>query len=280
MLKFFKTTVPALCAAALLTITGSVALHTVPEAQAQGQRNLVAFGDSVLADPRADLYLSSRLSSEFEASSTSSQANRPCPNSYNYAKRAAAKLGLPVADFSCAGATSMSAGTQISTQIDNAIRSGALSPATQRVVFTSGFNDTYNNRTLTRQQTRDRFVRFTAPQIERIKRAAPNARIQIVGYATITNNGNICLVNGQAPVPAPDIKNWEDTAQWMLVDLARATGTQFVDLKPSTSGASMCAPDNRRMWAGLIDFTSGPGNMPFHLNLRGQEHVANVVARS
>ena len=42
----------------------------------------------------------------------------------------------------------------------------------------------------------------------------------------------------------------------------------------------MCAPDNKRMWAGLVDFYGGPGNLPIHVNQRGHEHVANVIARS
>lgn len=268
----------ALCAGALLTITGAV---NAPVAVAQ-ERNLVAFGDSVLADPPLDTYFAARGSSEIQGSSGSSQGGSvdACPTSYNYAKRTAAKLRLPVADFSCTGATSMSAGKQISSQISQAIASGKLSAATQRVVFTSGFNDTYNNNQLSPAQTRAKFVRYTAPQIERIKRAAPNARIQIVGYASITHQGNLCLVNGQAPVPAPNISRWENTAQWMMIDLARATGTQFLDMKVPTRGNSMCAPDNRRMWAGIIDFTAGSGNMPFHLNTRGHEYVANIIARS
>lgn len=271
--KFTKKLI-ALCAGTMLAFTGGAI--TAPAANAQ-DRNLVAFGDSILADPRADIYLNNRLASDLSSGSTNVD---PCPTSYNYAKRAGAKLGLPVADFSCAGATSMSPGKQISAQVNSAIATGKLSNATRRVVFTSGFNDTYNNNSLTQAQMRARFVHFTAPQIERIKRAAPNARIQIVGYSSITNRGNICLVNGQAPVPAPNIKRWEDAAQQMLIDLARSTGTQFLDLKASTAGNSMCAPDNTRMWASVVDFTGGPGNMPFHLNARGHEHVANVIARS
>ena len=42
----------------------------------------------------------------------------------------------------------------------------------------------------------------------------------------------------------------------------------------------MCAPDHARMWAGLVDFYSGAGNLPIHVNQRGHEHVANVIASS
>lgn len=263
----------ALCAGTMLATSISA-----PLSANASERNLVAFGDSVIADPRADIYLNHQIASGLAPDRVNPDR---CPTSAtNYAKRAGAKLGLPVSDFSCAGATSMSGGKPLSTQVDWAIKTGALSSATKRVIFASGFNDTYNNANLSQKQMRARFVKFTAPLVERIKRAAPNARIQIVGYSTITDQGNVCLVNGQAPVPLHIIKHWEDSAQWMQVDLARATGTEFLDLKPSTVGRGMCSPDNKRMWASVIDFTGGPSNLPFHLNARGQAHVANVIARS
>lgn len=261
-----------LLAAALFAIT----VVAAPTASA-AERNLVAFGDSLVADPSADVYLSTRLTS-----STANGAN--CPTSNNYAKRTAAKLGLPVRDFSCAGAVSMSPGPQISTQIDTALRKGALTPATQRVIFTSGFNDTYNNRNLTRAQMRARFVRTTAPQIERIKRAAPNARIQLVGYPTIGSGNYYCLIHvTSTPSDStylPEVRSWEDSAQWMQVDLARATGTEFVDFKGATRNNGMCANANQRYFAGLIDFTAGNGNLPIHINARGHEALSRILARS
>ena len=42
----------------------------------------------------------------------------------------------------------------------------------------------------------------------------------------------------------------------------------------------MCAPDHMRMWAGLVDFYGGPGNLPIHVNARGHQHVAGVIAAS
>ncbi|MDN6131035.1 MAG: GDSL-type esterase/lipase family protein [Corynebacterium casei] len=261
-----------LLAAALLALT----VVTAPTASA-AQKNLVAFGDSILADPGADIYLSSRLTS-----STANGAN--CPSSNNFAKRTGAKVGLPVRDYSCSGAVSMSQGPQISTRIDTAIRNGALTADTQRVIFSSGFNDTYNNSNLSRDQLRARFVRTTAPQIERIKRAAPNARIQIVGYPTIGSGNRYCLLHfGPNPSDStylPQVRGWEDSAQWMQVDLARATGTEFVDIKPQTRNNGMCAGAGDRYFAGLIDFTGGNGNLPIHINARGHEAVARILARS
>jgi len=78
----------------------------------------------------------------------------------------------------------------------------------------------------------------------------------------------------------PGIQDFENKAQWMQVDLAARTGVQFLDMKPSTRNNGMCADANQRMWAGLVDFTGGDGNLPIHMNQRGHEHTANVIARS
>ncbi len=272
-----RTTIKGRIAAAAAALVVLAATVITPASAAE--RNLVAFGDSVLADPRMDVYLGARLSS---------QAPRgiDCPKSpANYAGRTGAKLGLPVRDFSCSGAVSMSPGPQIYAQVDDAIATGALNPATARVLYATGFNDTYNNPTLNMDQIRASWVAYNAPIINRIRAAAPNARIQIVGYPTIGTGVEYCLfhlapMSSHTSLPMPGVRDWEDKAQWMQVDLARATGAEFVDLKPSTRNNGTCALDGERMWAGLVDFTAGGGNLPLHINERGHEHVANVLAAS
>ena len=262
--------------AALIILTG---LMFAPQSDAQ-ERNLVIFGDSVIADPPVGDYLGGRL-----AASSAPGSAAACPTSNNnYGVRAAHKLGLSPWDYACSGTTSISPGPQFATQVDRALGAGALTPATARVVISSGFNDTYNNQNLSDQDLRNRFVGAMTPQINRIRAAAPNARIQIVGYGTITTNDHICLVhvggNLSDRTPAPQVGHWERQAQNMQIDLARATGVEFVDLKPSTVDRGMCGPDQLRGWAGLVDFHAGPGNLPFHLTSRGHEHVANVIAGS
>lgn len=276
-MKFQPLKLKKVTAAVAASLMAAVGVVSAPQALA-GERNLVSFGDSVLADPDAGTYLQGRLTS-------SSPGGVNCPSSFNYAKRTAAKLGLPARDFSCSGAvSSMSGGPQISAQVDDAIRVGALSPDTARVLFSSGFNDTYNNANLSMDDIRRRWVDAMAPQVERIKQAAPNARIQIVGYPTIGSGDYYCLFHfGPRPADStllPQIRDYENKAQWMEIDLAARTGTQFLDMKPSTVNNGMCADADRRMWAGLIDFTAGPGNLPIHINARGHEHAANVIAGS
>ena len=275
----------------LLLLTGLVTVAAAPAADAQ-QRNLVVFGDSIIADTPTPEYLVNRLGSLSSTSSLSSgsaessgSSVQQCPTSANnYGVRAGHRLGLPAWDYSCAGTTSISPGPQFSTQVDRALAAGALTPATARVIVTTGFNDTYNNGNQSEQQIRARFVDAMRPQIQRIRTAAPNARIQIVGYATITDHDHVCLVhlggNIRDRTYAPQVGYWERLVQGMQWDLANATGTQFVDMKPSTWDRGMCAPDHLRSWAGLLDFHAGPGNMPIHMTSRGHEHVANVIAAS
>lgn len=272
----------ALIGSAVILLAGVI---FAPASHAQ-QRNLVVFGDSIIADTPTPQYLANRVGSLSSGSSDAPGSSAAeCPTSANnYGIRAGYKLGLPAWDYSCAGTTSISNGPQFSRQVDRALDTGALTPATARVIVTTGFNDTYNNSGQADDVIRARFVDAMAPQIQRIKSAAPNARIQIVGYSAITDGGNVCLVHVGANIhdrtPAPQVSRWENLAQGMQSDLARATGTQFIDMKPHTWGNSMCAPDGQRTWAGLIDFHAGPGNMPIHMTSAGHEKVADVIAAS
>ena len=269
---------PTAILAAFLAVLG---LTAAPAANAQ-QRNMVILGDSVIADPSAPQWAAGKLGLDARGSSN---ANTWCPTSpTNWGKRAAGKLGLPAWDYSCAGTVSMQKGPQFASQVTRAVNDGGLNRNTARVIISTGFNDTYHPDGRDRAAFRRDFVAAMAPQVDRIKAAAPNARIQIVGYPKITANGNVCLFhiapNVSDTTPFAAVQEWEDTAQWGQVDLARSTGTEFLDLKPSTWNNSMCAPDHARMWAGLVDFYGGPGNLPIHVNQRGHEHVANVIAGS
>ncbi|ADK28024.1 GDSL-type esterase/lipase family protein [Corynebacterium pseudotuberculosis] len=264
--------VTALTSAAIV-----VSLTTAPQALA-AERNMVVLGDSIIADSPATQLLADRF--------TSSRNCRRSPDSY--AEQAGRRLGLPVRNFSCPGVQSISTGSfsggPFNVEVDSALNSGALNTATARVVITHGFNDTYFNGGESEGATRARFVAAMRPQIDRIRAAAPHARIQIVGYPTIVTGSRICplhiIPNITLPVPAGAMERWENLAQWMNVDLAHATGVEFLDLKPHTRNNGMCAPDADRYFSGVIDFTAGRGNMPLHINARGHERIGEILANS
>ncbi|MHA2787915.1 GDSL-type esterase/lipase family protein [Corynebacterium sp. S7] len=268
--------------AVLLAAIGMVVAPHAPKANAQS-RNLVIFGDSWVSDPTVPEWAAGKLGLDARGSSN---AATWCPTSNtSFGKIAAGQLGLQANDYSCTGAVTISQGPQLSTQVDRALNTQGLNSATERVLISVGFNDTYNNDGQPHDVVRQRFVDYMRPQVDRIRAAAPNARIQFVGYPQISDgNGNVCLFhvapNVSDVTPFQKITEWEVLGQWMLVDAANATGSEFIDLKPSTRDNHMCAPDDQRMWAGVIDFYGGPGHMPFHANQRGHNHVGAVVAAS
>lgn len=267
--------------AAAFVAAAALLAPLTPAAQAQ-ERNMVIFGDSVISDPNMGQWAAGKLGLDPRGPS---DITTWCPTSpTSWGKRSAAKLGLPVADYSCTGTVSIQKGPQFASGVTRAINDRGLSPATARVIITTGFNDTYHNDGRDRAAFRRDWVAAMAPQIHRIRAAAPNARIQIVGYPKITAGDRVCLFhvapNVSDATRFAQVQEWEGSIQWAQVDLARATGVEFLDLKPSTWNNNMCAPDNTRMWAGLVDFYGGPGNLPIHVNQRGHEHVANVIARA
>ncbi|CAM4295089.1 hydrolase [Corynebacterium godavarianum] len=278
-----RTKVAATCAAVLATIgsVGVAGTAVAPAAQAQ-ERNLVILGDSVIADPSGPQWAAGKLGLDPRGSSS---VTTWCPTSpTSWGKQAAGRLGLPAWDYSCTGTVSIQKGPQFASQVTRAVNEGGLTPSTARVIISTGFNDTYHNDGRDRAAFRRDFVAAMVPQINRIRAAAPNARIQIVGYPKITQGDRVCLFHVAPNVsdytPFAAVQEWEDSAQWAQVDLARATGVEFLDMKPSTWNNNMCSPDNQRMWAGLVDFYGGPGNLPIHVNQRGHAHVAARIAAS
>lgn len=264
-------------------------LSPTPPARA-GERNLVIFGDSVPADPPLESYGHELLGLLSTGLSAGGQERASCVRSpESFGVLAAQELGLTAHDFSCAGsaATSpglLSLGLSFARQVDLALAADALGPQTERVLITVGFNDTYTNVGLTETQLREEFVAAALPQVDRIKAAAPEARVQIVGYGSITEDGHVCLVhlgnNSHDRTRTRLVTGLEGVSQRMQQDLAGAADIEFIDLKPTTADNSTCAPDEQRMWAGLIDRQAGPNNLPVHANARGHAHIAEIIVAS
>ena len=136
-----RTTLAAICAAVLAAL-GVVA---APSAGAQ-QRNMVIFGDSVIADPSGPQWAAGKLGLDPRGSSS---VTTWCPTSpTSWGKQAAARLGLPAWDYSCTGTVSIQKGPQFSSQVTRAARDGGLNRNTARVIISTGFNDTYHNLSL------------------------------------------------------------------------------------------------------------------------------------
>lgn len=304
----------ALLAAVALVGAGAASARAGEATGQPAGGNLVIFGDSVVADPPLDVYFANEvgssdgglglgdelsgvgLSSEGPGigsfGSSAGRNDRACPTSLeSFAVQAARQLNLAARDYSCAGATVLPRGSSLlgedalfSDQVDRALADGALDAGTGRVLINIGFNDTYSNTDLSHEELTARFVAEGGAQIKRIRAAVPDTRIQIVGYPTILGGDTLCLVHAGGisggRVHFPLAGAWERQAQDLQLALADATGVEFLDLKPSTADNGMCAPDDRRMWAGVIDVSSGPTNLPFHANARGHAHIADFIVAS
>lgn len=258
---------------------------TAPAASAEAPENLVAIGDSITADPAVDEWFPAWIGLQTPATAASPVGCPTSPNSY--AKQAGDRLGLQVDDYSCTGLSLTNPKTKsMEASVDQAVRDGALNASTQRVILTVGFNDTYTDGT--REEKLERFLEEGTQQVNRIRAAAPHARIQMVGYPTIsTDGGTVCplhLVDSRLvpapPVTVPVVEEFEDLAQEMQRSLATRTEIEFLDMKPDTRSTSMCGEDGVREYAGLIDTTGPVYHLPLHVNGRGHSHIASKIVGS
>ncbi|AZA08592.1 GDSL-type esterase/lipase family protein [Corynebacterium pseudopelargi] len=294
---------------------------SVPQTVEPG--NLVTFGDSIMANMTAgdaafSMATKGARKANPNAAATISTLD-PNINLHGCAqgtpslpKKIAADLGVPLNDYSCPGATMYTpsaAALTIPEQVDAAIADGALNPQTRYVTLQGGYNDVYNNYfTLTgegandaeiaariNQPTqRDMFAAAIDGAISKIKQAAPNAKIALVGYHEITENtpaGWQCLYHigegygrdnvwgASYAVPIFFDTQGEMNVQKWLAEAAQRHGVQFADERAFSAGHGECAAPADRWVAGiLIDTTTGEHNLALHLTDEGVDAIGSDVA--
>lgn len=271
----------ALAATGLLA--GTAAAQAAP---ARGGAPVVAFGDSIMANPTPGEYIQGIFAKTAPALPNNLNDN-DCATDGTFARTVAATSGIPsqsVKDYSCAGASFSTGGQHFTTAIHTAATKQDLGPHTHTVYLLGGANDTYprilGQHTPINVIQRDLTGDITK-QINHIKSHAPNARIKVVGYPTITNNhGHICYIN---PTPGPGLtsptikpKPVENAVQNAQRDAAARTSTQFVDSKAPSTGHDICAAD--RWMVGIAD--AKPHNLPLHMTSHGLTHIARNAARA
>ncbi|MBZ8177814.1 hydrolase [Corynebacterium poyangense] len=261
---------------AVLAITAAMGLCLTPGVANAAPGNLVSFGDSIMANPTLEAEAQSRIDPN---------AN-PCPTDpWGFAKHAAWNMGLEPQDYSCAGATVFGGENRFDKEVDRAIADGALGPDTRVVLVNIGFNNTYGPLMsgVTENDIRNYVVDGASAQVERIRAAAPQAKIKIVGYSSITDDHHTCLAQMGNNIHSREFFDFITYIEWlsddMLRNVADRTHTQFVDLKPASVGHSMCAPDGERWFGGLIDLGQHR-NMPVHMTALGNERVGQIIAQS
>lgn len=285
MLKKKMSTILAALAAVLMV--GGTVTATAPAAQA-APRNIVLFGDSIFSNGTGTF--PSKVAELWQGPGKVT-GNAP---SDGRCKRGAARVGanlqrqtgLKVEDYACNGATAYAPANgdnNLKRQIDQAIRQGNLNRSTQAVFMNIGILDNIYAPGYIDSQTR-RFVAGVSPQIQRIKRAAPNAKVAFVGYPHIVDKyGTGCWIHTRTlenvALTVPPVRMAQDAAQHWQRQAARANGIGWIDLEAATRGNGTCAQPNKRYMSGLIDSTSTPYNMTTHLTKVGNEGVARVLAR-
>lgn len=233
-----------------------------------GGENVVAFGDSYFAD------------------SASPGSGGKCGQSdSNPPKLFGEKIGLPVDDYSCSGATAVSAtNNSFESQVDLALEHGALSDDTKYVAISMGGNDGIAGVAAPAGVQYKAYFSAMDEQIERIREAAPNAEILQVGYPEVmSENNEFCpihtSINRVLKVPGEFLRSQEyliNTHQQMVADKLDIT---FLDLKESTAGHGVCADDENRWVSGYADSSvKSTYTMPLHLTAKANEHIAQVLA--
>ncbi len=212
----------------------------------------------------------------------------------NYPSLVATRLGLPLTDVSCGGATSadvLRSRHGLPAQID------AITPRTRVVTVSIGGNDfgLYGKLIITCSQLsseasggspcRDRLAAEVAPLIpaigarvgdvlDRVRSKAPDATVLMVGYPRLMPSSGSCRA---APYTAADVAwvaSLESQMATTMADAARKRDVPFVPMFARSKGHDLCQGD--AAWVNGLDPAAGDG-LVLHPNAAGAQATARAV---
>ena len=259
----------------------AVAAVTLPMAAQAAPGNTVVFGDSLPANPTVGDWLTAK-GAPIPGGRTN---DLNCGTDFLFSNAVGAANATPVADYTCAGASFRTGGMRIIDQVNRAIETRALDGGTREVVILAGANDTYPyilNDRMPMPQIQENLRVAARAAIHRVKQVAPNAKVKIAGYPTISGpNGEVCLINTGGvgvPTPAVNLREIEDRLDQGLAQAAGDAGAQFVSLKGATAGHGTCDADN---WVvGVVDDNIGTYNLFVHMTNHGVQVAGDHVGRA
>lgn len=277
----------SIAAVAALATLAVPSISTTSQADAAPNGNMVAYGDSFVANPdqiknftRGSSIESVRRSAwDYPTKGGCLQA----PN--NWPRILAKQTGRQVVDWSCSGGNSET----LLQRIDWSIRSGDLHPGTSVVLISTGINDFAPLNALQGRPTDFRvihniYVNNLRTAANKIRRVAPHARIIMPGMLSITEPvglqrlcGVNVIPNMPGGLPLGHLQAMELAARDAQRHAAWAVGATFIDIKHESRNHHTCAPDQQRWVAGIIDTTTPNYNMAFHPSYAGSRYVANRV---
>lgn len=287
--KLARTVSVAASACALMTL----AQPAMADEPVKG--NYVSFGDSIPSNPSIlDVgmynYISKHPDQKIEWPTIK---NGRCAHSPgNVGDRVAENTGLHLEDYSCAGAPAY---TKVEGykeqaffpgQVDAALRDGNLNADTRLVSIIIGVNDTYQQVNLKRTQEEriKLYVDSVSAQIDRIRKAAPNAKIVLAGYPDETDGQNrtcaTSLLGTTSHWYFPFVAYFQDEIRQQQRQVAERTGVTFLDMAQEINvakGNSGCLQHGDRLNAALFD-DGATHKLGGHLTENGSKYYGRRIA--
>lgn len=281
-----KTRVKVIAATAIVSAVAAVgALATSGNFEAKADDgNYVSFGDSIPSNP-TQIQLSAQANDQLR-----SQLNIPevapghCAlGKDNFPNRIGHDTGIETNNYACAASPAAAEHPHnFRAQVDAALHEGKLNNKTRLVSVFFGFNDVYQDANLPFEEHKALFVNTMADQINRVRQAAPNARIVVGGYPDLTDgNNNICPTNlfgvaghvyGGGWAPVQDfVRDWQRSA-------AEKAGVPYLDMMAEINAANNnngCTDNPHRLSASLVD--DQEHNLWGHLTADGNQFYADKV---
>lgn len=246
---------------------------------------MVTFGDSYAANGGSG-------GARFVPSETPSRPN--CrTDSENWPHVAARTAGLQLADYTCNGTS-----VQLPDYVDSAIAQGDLGPDTRQVAIMYGILDprvigdvAYSSGTNGQELQQSAFVSALNDTVNRIRSAAPNAKITLVSYPRLLDNDFLCTGNFQGFAPGssgqfqgpnlyiPGGSRTEAHFSQVIGDTAARIGVSFVDAYSASAGHGPCSDPSQR-WVNMYQRQNPDSVMANHPTDLGHQEMGRLVAAS
>ena len=259
------------------------------------EESYVSFGDSVAANPGQIDILASRIKKQVPDYEWPTIRDGRCAQGVgNFPSRTAEKTGLRLADYSCGGSTAFTPSgdndpiphNTLNDQVDQALNEGNLDGRTRLVTVSIGINDFYqpgNGPEMGQEERNRRYDREVGRAIDRIREAAPNAKIVMTGLPDQTDGANhTCPTNMFGVVSRwyfPFVSYYQDELRNSQRRVSEQHGVEFLDMVSEINLANNnngCSTNPDRLSASIFD--DSPHNFTFHLTDAGNEYYANRLA--
>lgn len=258
--------------------------------------NYVSFGDSTAANPTIlDIQMDAARNRGQDVKWPTLQEGKCAQDPNNFPRQVARQTGLRLDDYSCAGLTAYTQDsplvpgkkTNLDPYVDRAIADGALNANTRLVSVIIGFNEFYQRTSwnMTEQQRAEAYRNAITPLLLKIKAAAPNAKVMMLGYPDETDGmNNTCGSNLLGVVTHwyfPLIAAFQDELYAQQRTSADAAGVQYLPFKDwinVRNGNSGCLGEGPRLNAAIFDDSNHRISM--HLTDNGHKFYADKIVEA